>query len=155
MRKRDSSIDRIAGSRGATLIEVVVAAVVLGLAFVGTTSMIASGRGLESGEFLRGQASRIASNTLEDPVLGAKNYTALPAGTVSRNDSMRSEPGQTIFATVLITVSAPQNAAFQDPVSGFSPGQSVEYKRVEAKVLWPSSAPQDSFSLSKLISDIP
>jgi Tfp pilus assembly protein PilV len=155
MRKTESISSRLAGSRGVTLVETLVAATLLGLTFVGTTSMLASGRDLESEDYLHRQAFRLASNLLENPFYKPTRYPLLAAGTTSQLDSLKSESGQKITATVSVTVSAPTPVTFQDPTSQFSPGQTISYKKISVQVSWSFAGTPDNISLSNRIADIP
>jgi Tfp pilus assembly protein PilV len=145
----------LAGSRGVTLVETLVAATLLGLTFVGTTSMLASGRNLETGDNLRRQAFRLASNVLENPAFKPTQYSLLAPGTSSQLDSLKSEAGQKITATVSVTVSAAAPIAFQDPTAQFSPGQTISYKKISVQVSWSFAGTSDNISLSNRIADIP
>ena len=150
-----SSSPRLAGSRGVTLVETLVAATVLGLAFVGTTSILASGKDLETQEYLGRQAFRIAANALEDPFFSPRRFSALALGTIPRPlDSLKSETGQWIFATVSAVITA-GTEQFQDDTRSFTPGQPVAYKKIEVRVAWVFAGNPNTISLSKRIADIP
>jgi hypothetical protein len=155
MRSIPENLRYPSGSKGVTLLETVVAATLLGLAFVGITSMLASGRDMETTEYLRRQAFRLAVVAMEDSAFGPGRYSLLTTVPVARNNSLRTPAGQNVAALVSIAVGPESNMTFQDTSTHFSPGRPIEFKRVDAKVSWTFAGRPDSVILMKRIAKIP
>lgn len=137
---------------GIAIVEVIVAAVILGLAFIGITSMLASGRNAMAEATLRRQALQFAMNDMEDTAFGNPRYGT--AATGARTRLLRLESGGSISALDSVIVGPEMQMDFQDPDVPAATVP-VAYKSITAKVLWSMSGRRDSVTLIKRISKVP
>lgn len=148
---------RIRNSAGFSLIETMVAAVVLGIALTGIMAMIGIGTTFETEDGLRRQARMFAANALEQPVYRASNYAALLSGPgpwpAAPEVALKSSYGHDIPATLSVTVSSAANL----PMNNANAGGFVEvpYKTLTAQVHWNFDGHAESLVLQKTITEIP
>lgn len=137
---------------GYSLVELVVAAVCLGIGISGVMTMIGSGRQLETGHSLRRQASMFIQNELESDTYHHTNYEALnPLPMVVGPSAIVLNPGQanpvpaTLSGNVIL-----DSVQWNDP--GVAPPLLwVVYKRIDFVVRWTFAGRIDSVVASKRI----
>lgn len=137
---------------GVTLIELMVASVILGIAITGVMSMIGTGRSIDIRNSLNRQARVAAAGIMEDTTYHYSNYAALPplvlgdppASTTLPSITLKSEVG-TVSATTSIKVTL-QNSAFN--------GINFDSKVIELMMNWPEGSPSDSIYLRKQITEV-
>lgn len=133
--------------------ELIVAAVCLGIAISGVMAMIGSGRQLETGHSLRRQAAMIVQNELENETYHYENYDALnptligPAGIVLNAGEANPVPA-TLSGRVVL-----ESAQWNDPGAA-PPLLGIPYKRIAFKVEWTFADRIDSVVASKRIAKI-
>lgn len=138
---------------GFSLIEIMVAALLLGIVITGATSMIGTGRSMDSAGRLRSQALRLASNALDRapyqnaayPIAGAPRVT-------TSNPSLRTESGAACTATQVDSVYATATALWVEADGGSAVG--VPFQRISIKVKWTCGGPADSVMLWKRIANV-
>ena len=113
---------------GYTLIEVMVASIILGLGIIGAISMLRLAQGMEYDVHLRRQARLLAGSFLEDSLYSASKNWPILVGlrTISPNPILDTLPNPDLTATVTIDVGP--------VISNWPPGNAVESKIIIATV---------------------
>ena len=143
--------------RGMTLLEVVVAALILGISITGVLSMLGSGRDQETLAFLRNQADKVAKNAMEDSNYTSAKYAGFaPAAkdwTFPAKADLSSETGTALQADVMVAV-GPETVEwmFNPDLGAF--GQAVPFRQVSVTVSWSFAGRNESVSLKKRIAEI-
>lgn len=142
-------------ARGFTLIELVAAATVLGLAATGAMALIGTGRAVSAEEILERQAYQYAAAALEREECHPKMYSAiLIAGALwpAETRPLTLDGGATINATLTVSAGEESQRDFRDPPStGTIP---IPIRPITATVAWtPPSGSAKSISLLKYIAD--
>jgi prepilin-type N-terminal cleavage/methylation domain-containing protein len=132
---------------GMTLVELLVAASILGMAITGVMSMLGIGRQIEAENGLRRQGDMVAANVLESPAYHYSNYP-FPAGDVSSAITLSTDAAHTIPATQTVSI-ADQTTPFNDLVSGSH--IDVPYQSVSVKVKWTLNGQDDSVTSRKWV----
>lgn len=150
---RDGIPSRARGESGLTLVELMVAAIVLGVSVTGVMSMLGIGVGLETEGILRQQARRIAANALER---NAFHYSSWPISLGSRPDQdafLATVNGDTIIGSLKVSVS-PDTIICRDALD---PDDSVKVPivTIASSVIWDLSGELDTVALSKSITEFP
>jgi len=143
----------IPDQRGVSLVEIMVAVTIFGLAVTGITTLLGTGRNLESSDYLREQASRIALNVMEDTAFGYAKYTSLPP-TPPASPVLMTESNVPVTASLTTAIGAVTQDNFKNPASGNFDAQ-IDYRTVTTKVKWSFAGVADSVIMSKRIADVP
>jgi prepilin-type N-terminal cleavage/methylation domain-containing protein len=138
---------------GFTLIEVMVSALLLGVVVTGATSLIATGRNLESAGSLRSQALRLAANSMERAThhFSAYPITTAPQG-IPSNPILTTESGGNCTANQIDSIYAPELANWTDADGGNQ--VDVPYQRICVKLFWACGGPADSVVFRKRIANV-
>jgi hypothetical protein len=139
---------------GYSLVEAMVAALVLALAITGAMSMIGSGREQEYGQNLRRQAWSLAATALEDTAYHYSRYDLLAAGVSSRDTLLDSLMGRSITATLTVRVFAEDDNGFVNWGSFDPPTLTVHYRRIRSKVAWTVDGSRDSVEMVKRVTKV-
>ena len=136
---------------GFTLIEIMVAALLLGVVITGATTLLGSGRTLEGSGSLRSQALRLAANSMER---STHNYSAYPlaAGRITSNPDLHTESGAVCNASQIDSIYVTQATPWND-ADGGNP-VSVTYQRICVKLNWTCGGLSDSVVLRKRIANV-
>ncbi len=140
--------------RGVTLIELMVASIILGITTTGVLTMLGSGRNMDIANSLRRQARLTAIAILEDSLYHYSKYAAclprIDTRTVTLEPAIPSiyligdEPTP-VPATATITIT-------NDP-SLIWAGQATESRTIQVNVAWPAASPTDTVTLVKRITN--
>jgi prepilin-type N-terminal cleavage/methylation domain-containing protein len=147
------------GQSGFTLIELMVASTILGLAVTGTLALVGSGRSLEYQNGLYAQARAAANAILEDPTYRYTNYAALGAGTASPPVTTTADAapilnaGTThpVAATASVTIGAETVDVSWNTMPGFA-APAIPAKRIDVTLTWNADGTDQSLTMSKQIS---
>lgn len=141
------------GQGGFSLVEVVISAAILGLVVAGLTSLLATGRALDSSSRLRSQAMALASNSLNRTT---NHYTAYPvaAGVTSTARTLKTESDAACAATQIDSVYAPVPDYWVDATSGTAGAVEVPYQKITSMVVWNCGGLADTVILRKRIADV-
>lgn len=146
-----SATGRYPAQEGFTLLEVIISAAILGLTVAGVTTLIASGRALDSSSRLRSQAFTLASNTLERTGYHYLAYP-VPAAVNVSYPVLVTESGANCTATKTDSVYAPASDFWVD-ANGGSPVE-VPYQRFTVMLTWTCGGLADTLILRKRIADV-
>jgi prepilin-type N-terminal cleavage/methylation domain-containing protein len=139
---------------GFTLIEVMVSAILIGIVIMGATSLIATGRTLDSVGRLRAQALRLASNSMERATHHNSAFPISPAPQVITTDTaLTTESGATCPATQIDSVYGIATVQWTE-ADGGTQGVDVTYQRICVKVNWTCGGLADSVVLRKRIANV-
>jgi prepilin-type N-terminal cleavage/methylation domain-containing protein len=136
---------------GYTLVELMVAAVLLGICVSGVMTMISVGRQAELDNSIRRQARIFAANQMESDQY---NYTQYPAtaGMASPPDTINRDTIPKIVPTISVTVS-PESSAVWNQIGGGS--ISFQYQKVTVAVSWlKKNGNMESVGFQKIIAAI-
>lgn len=142
---------------GMTLLEVVIAALVLGISLTGVLSTLGSGRDQETMAYLRNQAAKVAKNAMEDSNYTSAKYAGFAPGSKEwsfpATAVLRSETDSAVIANVMIKVAPEDVKWFYNPdLGGF--GQAVPSRKVSATVAWTFAGRSETIVLNKRIAEI-
>jgi len=142
------------GCDGFTLIEVMVAALLLGIVISGATSLLGTGRTLEGAGGLRSQALRLASNSMERITHHHSAYPISPAPQVSAsNPNLTTESGAVCAANQSDSI-YPISAVLWADADGGGNIVSVTYQRICVRLIWTCGGLADSVVLRKRIANV-
>lgn len=150
---------KISACAGFTLVETMVAAIILGMAITGVMSMLPIGMGYEKEDTLRRQATRIAANILERPRYHYSNYTGFANGVDEKPPAytvtLKTTANTNVSAHVEILAQQEFDINyFRDAYEPDGTIIGVPTKQIEVKITWPTGAPTDSVFLQKTIARI-
>jgi type II secretory pathway pseudopilin PulG len=137
---------------GYTLIELMVAAVCLGISISGIMAMIGVGRQMEMETSFRRQARIIAGSELERTIFHYRNYpflTTNPITPVSVLLDKDAATQQTATMNVTVSNSTVNWNNVGDPVG--TPTQPIPYTTIQVRIAWTVAARADSILLQKRI----
>ncbi|MBN2036990.1 MAG: type II secretion system protein [Chitinispirillaceae bacterium] len=117
----------IAKNRGFTLVEILVAAVVISLSLFATIAMVRKAQELTSLDRHRRAARAIIERTLETPTYTRDAYYGLAAGT--QNQNVLIDKRNNLQGTLTVTVGNEQN------ING-AMGIAIPHKRITMTVTW-------------------
>lgn len=145
--------DRSPSGGGYTLVELVVAATLLGLAISGVMSMIGSGRQMELENNLRRQARIVASGMLENPLYHFSRYGAFVAGQTIGATTLMADAETPVPATTRLIISSERFTIWNDIISGGTSASvgALPYRRMEARVSWTVAGQTQSVRIRKNI----
>ena len=139
---------------GFTLVEVMVAALLLGIVITGATSLITTGRTLEGDGSLRSQALRLAVNSMERTT---RHYSAYPLakGFTTAKPNLITESGASCAANQIDSIYDTTSVGTQwTDADGSNVGVDVPYQRICVKINWSCGGPADSIVLRKRIANV-
>ncbi len=139
--------------RGVTLIELMVASVILGIGITGVMSMIGIGRDLDFQNKLRREATIAATRILEDSAFNSAKYREWDP--VSPSTVPPTVPSRTlVFEPGIYAINAIANIKVSQGLTTVWAGIPSPSRLVEVKILWPNSYPTDSLYLAKRIAEV-
>ncbi len=139
--------------RGFSLIELIAASLVLGVAITGVMSILGTGRTLEFQNKLRREARLIAADALEDSTLHYSQYSTLIAGTLPvRTVLLDSGTVHPVSADITIRI-LPEVMETWMEVSGL-PNPQVPSKTIKVNVGWNADGQADSVMITKRIAEV-
>jgi hypothetical protein len=142
-----------AGKRnGYTLVELVVAAVCLGVAISGVMTMIAAGRRLETDQSLRRQACMYLQSALERDEYHYNNFDAAASPDPAVIGIVLNAGTANPVAATLSGIVYDDSYSLRDPLVG--PDLPIPFKHVTFVVQWPSGAPTNSITATRRITKI-
>ncbi len=138
--------------RGVTLIELMVASIILGIAITGVMTMLGSGRNLDIANSLRRQGRVSAIAILESPVYHYSNYAAcLPRIDTLSVTLEPAIPSAFVSGREPAPVPARATVALTDNPTIRWAGHDMASRSIKVNVSWPVGAPTDSVTLVKRI----
>ena len=143
------------GQRGVSLIEVMVASVIFGMAVNGVMGLLGISATLDTDDGLRRQARVYAVNTIEQPRYHYSSFDTLAAATYDAPSvTLKTSTGQDVTGYIHIQVTGPTNATWNNPndITTLIP---VPYKTISVQVEWNLAGKIETFSLEKTISEMP
>jgi Tfp pilus assembly protein PilV len=145
-------VKKTEGEKGLTLVELMVAALLLGLAITGVMSMLGAGRAVETDKILQRQATLLAADTLEDPQYAAVNYP-LAVRNSPYTVALSTGTGHSIPATLTVMV---QDASTEWNDGNGGASISVPHQTMAVQVQWtaPGTSKTESVVLRKSIADL-
>jgi prepilin-type N-terminal cleavage/methylation domain-containing protein len=133
---------------GFTLIELMVASLILGMSITAIMTMLSIGRTIEAGDGLRRQARNIVASTMESAA-----YQTYAVGANFSNSivgSLTPSLGPPIPYTLTTNVTSPPAASWTD---GNAPPaiipNSVPYNFVDVQITWVDAGTNESYRLQK------
>lgn len=136
-------------ARGYTLVEVMVATLILGLSVVAVVTMLREGRNSEDYGEVQRQASILLRSAMEDTAYDFRKYAVyngLLSHKFGHNDTLRLDTLR-IFAICSVTVGAQQT-------ENWTGTNQVKFKRIVGIVRWTLDGVLDSLTLSKRIAPV-
>lgn len=140
-----------AASDGYTLVELIVAAVCLGIAVSGVMAMISAGRQMEMESGNRRQARMIANSTMEGDYLRYTNFINILDSTESTVKLNPGTPAE-ISATQVIASSV-ENFQMNNSWVDTMPVIGIQHRLVRVGISWSVAGRQDSVLVRKIITD--
>lgn len=140
-----------ANQLGFTLLETMVASLILGMVITGVISMLGIGTALETENGLRRQARIINVSVLENSVNHGGNFNLIPLGSNTMDTALLTSAGIRIPATLTTTVTQATANWLNNEGGADVP---VPYKTIKSKIQWTISDRTDADSIQKTISDI-
>jgi prepilin-type N-terminal cleavage/methylation domain-containing protein len=142
-------------SAGFSLVELMVASSILGLAVTGVMAMLGTARSVEAESGLRQQATYFAVSALDDTNFHYTKYPLATAAIAPRIDTLRFSTGDTIQAVESRTVSAVDNSVtWYDYKNPAIANVIVPFQRVTVKVKWSLLGQADSVVLTKRVAQV-
>jgi prepilin-type N-terminal cleavage/methylation domain-containing protein len=142
---------------GYTLVELMVASSLLGLAVTGVMSMLGTARSAEAQGSLRQQAATLASSALEDTLYHYTRYPLPVAASAPQVNILRlgTGPEDTIHATIIRTVGAIDNTVtWYDYKNPTVADVQVPFQKVTAKIKWSLIGHSDSIEITKRVARV-
>ncbi|GEM_PF-5338092 len=149
------------GQAGVTLIELMVASIILGLAVTGVLALVGSGRSLEYQNSLYAQARSAGNSILEDPYYRYSNYTSLspigpstPHATVA-NDApyLKATPtAPSTFDTISVTITEVTVTNWIAMTGSGTP--LIPVRKIDLTQKWKADGTDQTLTLSKWICQI-
>jgi prepilin-type N-terminal cleavage/methylation domain-containing protein len=136
------------GQAGFTLVELMVASVILGMSLTAAMTMLSVGSGIESEDGLRRQAKTIVSRKMEQPIY--QNFTLpIVAGDTLTNNFLVTSTGTPVSAKLSVSVK-PDSAIWTDG-DNINGTVIVPFQTVVVKLEWTFADKTEYFTLQKSI----
>jgi prepilin-type N-terminal cleavage/methylation domain-containing protein len=136
---------RKTGEKGYTLVEILVAAVIIAIAIVAMIAVMRKGLDIELNDMHRRNARAVICGKMESRYYSNANYGSLTAGTVTENDTLDSKP--VVVGTLTTTITGPTLKVNNN-------GVDVSYKTISMWMRWAEKKFNDTLKIEKWVCDI-